>query len=218
MEQFMYSYGLDPELAAFLTEFGFALVGVLAVVLLLVVAVGIVFYVLKSIGLYTIAKRRGIHHAWLAWVPLASYWVLGCISDQYQYVVKGKTRNKRLVLLLAGIASVLLSGAVPVINISNQTIGAVPALVGGLLLGGLGLLSLCVSILTTVFYYMALYDLYTSCVPANNVVYLVFSIIFNVTEPFFLFFSRNKDGGMPPKREAPQTFIPEENPEGPELL
>ena len=218
MENFMYSYGIDRELMEFLTEFGFALIGVLAVLALVVMAAGIALYVLNSIGLYTIAKRRGIHHAWLAWVPVANYWVLGCVSDQYQYVVKGKVKNKRLLLLLAGIAGTLISGAVPVINISNQNIGAVPAMVGGLLLGVLGLLSLCISIITLVFYYMALYDLYTSCVPANNVPYLVFSILFRVTEPFFVFFSRNKDGGMPPKREVPPVFVEEETADGPELL
>ena len=55
---------------------------------------------------------------------------------------------------------------------------------------------------------MALYDVYTSCTPQNNVVFLVLSILFSVTEPFFLFFNRNRDDGMPPRkqpqREAPK--------------
>ena len=55
-----------------------------------------------------------------------------------------------------------------------------------------------------------MYDLYTSCSPQNNVLFLVLSIFFTVTEPFFLFFLRKKDGGMPPRRTAPQpqTYIP----------
>ena len=34
--------------------------------------------------------------------------------------------------------------------------------------------------------------------------FLLLSIFFNITEPFFLFFSRNKDVGMPPRRQEPQ--------------
>ena len=34
--------------------------------------------------------------------------------------------------------------------------------------------------------------------------FLVLSILFGVTEPFFLFFSRNKDDGMPPRKQPVQ--------------
>ena len=50
---------------------------------------------------------------------------------------------------------------------------------------------------------MALYDVYRSMDPSNSVLFLVLSILFGVTEPFFLFFNRNKDLGMPPRREDP---------------
>ena len=46
--------------------------------------------------------------------------------------------------------------------------------------------------------------------PGNCVLFLVLSIIFNVTEPFFLFFNRNKDLGMPPRRQEPQYVPPQE--------
>ena len=52
--------------------------------------------------------------------------------------------------------------------------------------------------------YIAMYDLYTSCTPQNNVLFLVLSIFFSVTEPFFVFFIRNKDEGMPPRRQQPR--------------
>ena len=39
--------------------------------------------------------------------------------------------------------------------------------------------------------------------------FLVLSIVFSVTEPFFLFFNRNKDGGMPPRRPDPVCIPPE---------
>ena len=58
-----------------------------------------------------------------------------------------------------------------------------------------------ISIAYAVFRYMALYDIYKSLDPANCVLFLVLSILFGVTEPFFLFFSRNKDDGMPPRKQ-----------------
>ena len=55
-----------------------------------------------------------------------------------------------------------------------------------------------------------MYDIYTSCTPKNNVLFLVLSILFNITEPFFLFFTRNKDEGMPPRRQQPVYEEPRE--------
>ena len=55
---------------------------------------------------------------------------------------------------------------------------------------------------------MALYDVYTSMDPKNSVVFTVLSILFNVTEPFFLFFNRNKDAGMPPRKQQPVCHDP----------
>ena len=60
-------------------------------------------YVLQSVSLHTIAKRRGIHKPWLSWLPIGEMWIVGCISDQYQYVVKGRVKNKRKALLVLNI-------------------------------------------------------------------------------------------------------------------
>lgn len=65
--------------------------------------IGLVAYVLMAVGLYTIAKRRGIRNSWLAWIPVANYWLLGCISDQYQYVAKGQNKSRRKLLLTLSI-------------------------------------------------------------------------------------------------------------------
>ena len=57
-----------------------------------------------------------------------------------------------------------------------------------------------VTIALCVIRYMALYDVYRSLDPGNAVLYLVLSILFSPTEPFFLFFNREKDLGMPPRK------------------
>ena len=196
----------------YVTEaFGFMLFYV--IYLILVAGLGIASYILRSLGVYTIAKRRGINRPWMAWVPVVDQYMIGCVADQYQYVVKGKNKNKRTVLLWLNIVMMLLSMVVMGSAIAIM-VKAVQAAMGGIseeqmlsvimspMMGvmGLSLPMMILSIVTMVFRYMAMYDLYTSCSPANNVMFLVLSILFNVTEPFFIFFNRNKDDGMPPRK------------------
>ena len=64
-------------------------------------------YVLTSLAFYTVAKRRGLSNPWLAWIPVANVWLLGSISDQYRYVVRGENRSRRKILLTLKVISVL---------------------------------------------------------------------------------------------------------------
>lgn len=191
---------------------GFALVFLL-VFYLLMFAFSILSYVLTSLGMYTIAKRRGIYNAWLSWIPVGSVWIMGSISDQYQYVVKGKVCNRRKVLLGLSIATVLM--IVPVIFgailAATGTVGA-GAGMAIILLAYLAMVVL--TIILMVFEYIALYDLFASCNPSNAVLYLVLTIFVGVVLPFFVFSCRNKDLGMTPQVPVqPVQQIPVQNPE-----
>lgn len=44
--------------------------------------IGIVFYVLKSIGLSTLAANKGIDMPWLAWIPVADLYIAGAIVEE----------------------------------------------------------------------------------------------------------------------------------------
>ena len=174
-------------------------------------------YVLTALALYTIARRRGLRNPWLAWLPVADSWLLGSLSDQYRYVVKGEHKSKRKILLffrvLITIMWISLMGLL--VNLCFHAVGnafwgtMTEDRVFQILHQALNLLVVLlpligISIAYAVFRYMALYDLYKSLDPANCVLFLVLSILFGVTEPFFLFFSRNKDDGMPPRKEPSQ--------------
>lgn len=186
---------------------------------LIMTVAAVAMYVLQSLGLYAIAKRRGIHKPWLAWIPVGNVWTIGCISDQYQYVAKGKSTNRRKVLLALSIVAMV--GAVVVIGkvfsmlgwlisnadaleymsdeqILNETLGRM------LSVAGIGLLLGVIAIVAAVFEYMALYDLYRSSSPENATLYLLLSIFISVTMPFLVFACRNKDAGMPPRQDTPQ--------------
>ena len=177
--------------------------------------VSIAVYVFTALGLYTLAQRRGLRKAWLAWIPVASVWILGSLSDQYRYVVRGQVRSKRKVLLTLEIINavmglvmmVLLVSVVIRCVISYQVGASEEAIVNSVLSSLVGLLALCVvwagvAIAAAVLTYMALYDIYISCDPANGTVFLVLSILFGFTQAIFLFLCRNRDDGMPPRRDA----------------
>ena len=176
--------------------------------------VSVASYVFTALALYTIAQRREIKKAWLAWVPVLNVWILGSISDQYRYVVKGEIRSKRKVLLtvsilqfLATAAAVINLIAVSFMAIYNYAPGrGMTELIGQLLSSLLFFIPAAIlAILSLVFRILALYDVFTSCDPANNILYLILSLIpyiSTVTQPLFLFLCREKDGGMPPRRQT----------------
>lgn len=148
-------------------------------------------YVLTGVSLYAIGKRRGIEQPWRAWVPLARYWLIGCISDQYQAIVRGKQKNKRIILLALIFVLLIAFCAMHIVqpgpaaseNMLPFLLIFVPAW--------------CAAAALTVVTFMALYDVYVSCDPKNAVLYLVLSIVFSVTMPIFLFVCRKKDLGFP---------------------
>ena len=188
---------------------------------LAVFGVNVAFYVLRALGIYAIAKRRGINHPWMSWVPVLDLWVLGCISDQYRYVVKGQIKNKRKWLLGLSIALAVVYivffvfFGIMMFNAISDGFGLsdAPMMLDNLMVPAIGMLACIlpmvgILIAVMVLRYISMYDLYTSCNPQNNVLFLVLSIFFTVTEPFFLFFLRKKDEGMPPRRTQPQPTIP----------
>lgn len=173
-------------------------------------------YVFTALSIYTIAQRRGIKHPWMAWVPLINVWTLGSISDQYRYVVNGEVKNKRKVLLTVNIINCVLvwTAVIVAIVILVKNVIAIESgahvreaeMLAKVFSSFLLLVpALILSIVSFVVQAMALYDLYASCEPANKTLYLVLSLIPGISTiayPLFLFLCRNKDEGMPPRRET----------------
>lgn len=172
-------------------------------------------YILSSLGLYTIAQRRGIRSPWMAWVPVLNMWILGSIADQYRYVARGEIRNRRKVLvvltalqtvawivMIALLIGMVVSVFAQIPRLEMMTDQQALDFVLRNLLPMLAVLLVMgvIALVASVFYYIAYYDLFASCEPDNKVLYLVLSILFSVTLPFFVFACRKKDLGMPPRR------------------
>ena len=175
---------------------------------------GVAAYILTALAIYTISSRRGLSKPWLAWIPVINCWLLGSLSDQYRYVVKGENKSKRKWLLILRILKAVLVFAIFAFVISMVGSVVKASYYGGYLEGdfldmlapvltmlGFALPYAGITIAFCVVRYIALYDVYRSLDPDNAVLYLVLSILFSPTEPFFLFFNREKDLGMPPRKQ-----------------
>ena len=195
-------------------------VGIYLAILGVVLVCCLVGWIIRSLSLHSIAKRRGIRHAWLAWIPVGSRWILGSVADQYQHLVQGKVTSRRKIMLILGAVSMVLytvvygfsfmqvfagMGMLPMEQVETAVLaGAIPSMLGTV-----------VGIVTLVFYHICNYDLYRSCRPNGATAFLVLGIIFPVCEPFFYLACRKKDLGMVvPQPEMPAyTELPKVDPE-----
>lgn len=203
-----------PEAFGSAAEVGLGfLFGFLLVIYLLIVSYAVAGYILQSIGLYTIAKRRGIHKPWLAWIPIGNVWILGSISDQYRYVVRGEVRNRRKLLMGLTIAlmavSFVTAGAESAAFLGSMGMTASNNFAAGLLVMVFGLAFWGLAVVATVFQYICYFDLFRSCQPKKLVLHFVLSLLITPALPIIVFLSRHKDEGMPPRRKTPEPVVQE---------
>ena len=195
-------------------------VGIYLTILAVVLVCCLVGWILRSLSLHSIAKRRGIRHAWLAWVPVGSRWILGSVADQYQHLVQGKVTSRRKIMLILGamgmaLYTVVYGLAFAQIFAELSMLRGEQALTAAAISSIPSLLGTVVGIVTLVFYHICNYDLYRSCRPNAATAFLVLGIIFPVCEPFFYLACRKKDLGMVvPKPVTPDyTELPKAGPE-----
>ena len=179
--------------------------------------INLAVYIFTALALYTIARRRGIHNPWLAWVPIANAWLLGCIADHFRYQVRRETKCRRKVLLglkiaVDAMAMVILGLFVKLLmdifaigleNLETLSEDALAQMVGTVMGSALPILLLSLplmvlAIVYTVFYFIALHDVYKSCAPENATMYVVLGLFFKFLTPIFLMICRGKDDGMQP--------------------
>lgn len=200
----------------------FAVIGsVMLVAMILSSLVKLVIWVFRSLALYSIGKRRGLRNPWLAWIPVGTEWIIGSVSDQYQYLTLGKNRNRRKILLILSLTAMVVGwvstvwGFAHVFDYLDDRGAHLPyvaaaelflPMTGSMLLG---VVSFGVGVAAFVFRQISMYDLYRSCDPRNAIPYLVLGILFPVLEPVFLMILRNRDDGMPPRKTAPEEPVNE---------
>lgn len=154
-----------------------AIAGAATFFILLVIAV--VFYVLKSFALQTLAANRGIENPWLGWIPIADLYIMGLLvkeMDVFGYHLDN------------------LGLWCPVIFVGGGILVNIPVL-GALI---------CVALLVfAALFAYKLFEIYTS----QAVLYTVLSILLCLF-PVFLFIIRNNNpiGSTPQELQPPTAY------------
>ncbi len=207
------------------SEEGMAFLGVFLALYVIIIAIALAAslttYILNSIGLMTIAKNRGIKNPWMAWIPFASSYLFGVVSDDINRY-KGKQTKHSKILLGLEIASIvcifvgyLFCFGLVVTGIMAESNGAAPS---PAILGVLGgclviLLTIVPAIIYTVFYYIALYNILQTYAPNYAILVLLLSLlVFAPLASIYLFVIRNKQpiSPMPAYGYYPPTQTPVE--------
>jgi hypothetical protein len=168
--------------------------------LILMVVVLLPTYVLNALPLYSIASRRKLKAAWLAWVPIGSAYILGLISDDYQLLALGNDKNRRIWLpVLHGLTVVLIVVFMvwAFFSFGNEDSRGVAWL-------PFFLAAMVVCVVVAVMKWMATYDLFRSCEPDRAGVYLAICLgirfvmpSFSIVREILMLVVSGKDLGMP---------------------
>lgn len=170
--------------------------GILSFLLLASLLFFVVLYIFESIALYTIAKNRGIKNAFLSFIPVAEYYILGKVYDDISATMNKKTGYAARMVVLASfaLASTVFACVFLGMSVVMGYAGgiSVPFLIFAIpfVLAQIG----C-TVALLVFMYISVYAIYKEYVPSNASLFLVFSVFMSFTMPFLLFSIRNKKSG-----------------------
>lgn len=202
-----------------------AMVALVVIVWLVALAWAVLNYVLRSLSLYTVAKRRGLPNAGLAWVPAIWVWTLGAICDQYDGTrgIQRKWRVTLLVLTVIGYAAVLIGYILMIAQLARFAISqqnyayayrydyeyakyAMPAEFIGAIVGGAAVMILgaIAASAATVCQWICQFKFFESCRPKDALKFTLLSILVPFAQPICMMCCRNYDLGMP----QPQYYPP----------
>lgn len=150
-------------------------------------------YVLKSLGLYKLAKNEGFENPWLAWIPIGGSYILGRLA-KYSPYIKRKVPNIHIILpsimgayfVLYIVYFIYFFSIIPRFssNMPYDLASFAPFFIFYILI-------ILFALAIAAAYYFTLYHVYKSYDIENTVLYLILSIIFRL-DFVFLFVIRNK--------------------------
>lgn len=141
----------------------FALLGAFIVFF---IAIGVILYILKSIGLYKLASNAGIDNAWLAWIPIADAYIIAKLAGEV-HIGSFLVPNNEIILPISTLIFYFASDA--------RVIGPI----------------ICIAY--AILFFFTLHKLYKNYRPDSAVLWIVLSIVLLFMSPIFLFVMRNDD-------------------------
>jgi len=187
-------YGSSGLPENFWTLFMTIAIGFVVVALL----VSLVFYIFNAIALYSIAKRRRMNNAFLAFIPIANKYYLGKIADDISRTMNKKTNHAKRILIpmVIGVAIDVVGSFFAGLGtalISLYTGGETGVAIIGLSIV-ISLFSGAALIVSAIFKYIALYSIFKEYSNSNAVLFIILSVLLSIS-PFLLFAIRNKKSG-----------------------
>ncbi len=193
---------------SFILAFLLAFAAVYIVLILFVLILAAATYVLEAIGLSGVAKGLNLKRPWLAWIPFASDWLLGTITEhavERKTGVKGRYTKWLLISLgvFLGVYVLTLGSAIPMYALMIFTPRIDLVLIMLLVFLLLTLLLSLADIFYCLMAYLCYYRVFELCYPNQAVLFLILSIFVSYALPVFLFLCRNK---VPPLEDDDTIF------------
>ena len=186
-------YGMDAAIPDWIPILGVAIV----FFYLLVLSVGIADYVLSSIGIHSLGKRRGVSYPWLAWIPVARNHALGAIAEEYdgQRGLKkrwGKTLLTLSIICTTGFVIAYSAFLIMMISLAGSATSEEEAIVLVLLMYIPFLIIAVFSIAQTICSSICVYKIFESTAPERSLLYLILYILVPLAGSICLFSCRTK--------------------------
>ena len=169
---------------------------ILLVLYLILMGVELANYVMVSLSVYTLAKHRDIPNPWLAWIPVANYWMIGRLTNALD-LQKGLERKWHVTLLSLTLWSVGLTVvaylSLIVAGIAYSFIGYLDLLPMILPFYLLIIVAAVVAVALTICTAICIFKIFEATVPQKAVRYLLCFLLVPLGAGICLLKARNAD-------------------------
>ena len=168
---------------------------------LLLFGILIATYILQSLSLHTLARRRGIASPWLAWLPYGNYWIIGSLARDYDKQNNIQRRWDKTLLTLSIVFSasyfviylaVIIGVMIAMINMDVATMSEETSLAIVLVVFSACVPIMIIATALQILTYICFFKIFESTVPEKALKYFLLSLLVPLAQPICLFICRNK--------------------------
>lgn len=161
------------------------------IVMALCWGISIAQYVLHSMALYKISKKRNLKNSFLAWIPVASYWTLGNIADDIdeERNLKPKFAKNLLTMGIIFIVALILFYIVlfGFVFAAQLYLAEEIMVVLALVLYAVLIPFVIVASVTEVLMYLCYFKIYEGILPEKRIKYFLLSMLVPLALPICLY-------------------------------
>ena len=168
---------------------------------LLLFGILIATYILQSLSLHTLARRRGIASPWLAWLPYGNYWIIGSLARDYDKQNNIQRRWDKTLLTLSIVFSasyliiyfaVIFGTLITMLNMDAATMPEETAVAIVLVVFSAFIPIMIIATALQIITYICFFKIFESTVPDKALKYFLLSLLIPLAQPICLFLCRNK--------------------------